>query len=104
MTEECKQVIHPNGDVTVKIPRERYERMYKVRNFILRNEYENGYSRHWMILRAMKEFDCSESFCRTAIKDFTKYHFGEGIRFRPIEYYIEEDKRKRASQRAAQQD
>lgn len=78
-----------------KVDRERYLMSEKVRNWVLRLNYEQGIPVWMGSYRAAKKFGVSLSYVNSALYQWKKWYYDNGVRHRPMELFIEEDKQKR---------
>lgn len=83
-----------DGTLAIQVDKDRYELSEKVRNWVLRLNYEQGIPKWMAVYRAAKKFGVTESYVKTAIIHWRKWCYGAGVRHRPLELFIEEDRKK----------
>lgn len=85
----------PNGKTAQRVSRKHYLMCEHIRNYVLRTNYETGEDIFMLKLKAAKLFNVSERQVDVAIKKFPSWYYYNGERHKPIEAFIEEDKRRR---------
>jgi len=82
----------PNGKTVIKVDKEEYLLCEKIRNYILRMNYELRLPVWMCVLRASKKFGIPDSYAVKALRQWKKWYYNNGLRHRPIELFIKEEK------------
>lgn len=81
-----------NGKEVRRVSEQKYKRYEQIRNYVLRLNYERGVSISMATFKAMCYFKITERDVDIALKEWKKWFYGEGIRHRPIELFIQDEK------------
>ena len=90
-------LILPNGRKIYRVSKAKYLHCEKIRNYILRNNYERG-TEIWLLrFKAMSMFKADEYTINQALYRWKKWYYDAGVRHRPIELFIRDaEKQQRA--------
>lgn len=88
-----------NGSVVRKVSKKKYLLCEQIRNYVYRTNYELGISIEVASLKAQCLFDVDEKTVWRALHYWKNWYYEEGKRHRPIELFIEEDKRRKENEK-----
>lgn len=88
-----------DGSYIRRVSQRKYNRLEQIRNYILRSNYERGVSISMATFKAMCRFKASENEIRQALYEWTTWFYGNGIRHRPIELFIQDDIERRQKEK-----
>lgn len=73
-----------------------YVRYERIRNYILRLRYEWDAPKWLAEYRAISRYKIGEEEIKRAIYEWKNWYYDNGVRHRPIELFIEDEKKKEA--------
>ena len=77
-----------NGRKVYRVSKAKYLRCEKIRNYILRENYERG-TEIWLLkFKAMSKFKADERTINEALYRWRWWYYDAGVRHRPIEAFI----------------
>jgi len=85
-----------DGSIAHRVGKVEYRKYEQIRNYILRTRYERGTSLGMAMLKAMCRFHIDENEVRKALFEWRRWFYGNGVRHRPIEMFIKDDKERLA--------
>lgn len=85
-----EQLKLPNGELVTKVDKDEYLLCEKIRNYILRMNYEIGLPIWICTYRAAKKFNVPEAYATKALRQWRKWYYDNGLRHRPLELFIQE--------------
>ena len=86
-------LILPNGRKVYRVSKSRYRRCERIRNYILRENYERG-TEIWLLkFKAMSMFKADERTINQALYKWKNWYYDAGVRHRPIEEFIRDHER-----------
>ncbi len=80
----------PSGEIVHRVDKEEYLLCEKIRNYILRLNYEFGIPIWICTFRAAKKFNVTENYAKKALRQWRRWYYENGLRHRPIELFIQE--------------
>lgn len=81
-------LILENGKKVYRVSKSRYRRCERIRNYILRENYERG-TEIWLLkFKAMSKFKADEQTINDALYHWRWWYYDAGVRHRPIEAFI----------------
>ena len=81
-------LILENGKKVYRVSKSRYRRCERIRNYILRENYERG-TEIWLLkFKAMSKFKADERTINEALYRWRGWYYDAGVRHRPIEAFI----------------
>lgn len=86
--------IRINRKIYTRVSEEKYRLAERIRNYVLRTNYETGEDKVFLSIRAVKLFTVGIDVVEEAIKEYPKWFYGNGIVHKPIEDFIAADKQK----------
>lgn len=93
----AEYLILPNGRKVYRVTRAKYRKCERIRNYILRENYERG-TEIWLLkFKAMSMFKADEHTINQALYRWRNWYYDAGVRHRPIEAFIrdaEEEEKK----------
>lgn len=89
----AEYLILPNGRKVYRVSKSRYRRCERIRNYILRENYERG-TEIWLLkFKAMSKFKADERTINEALYRWRGWYYDAGVRHRPIEAFIRDHER-----------
>jgi len=84
----AEYLILPNGRKVYRVSKAKYLRSEKIRNYILRENYERG-TEVWLLkFKAMSKFRANEQAINQALYNWKNWYYDACVRHRPIEAFI----------------
>lgn len=83
-----------DGSLAKKVSKNLYFKCEQIRNYIYRTNYERGVSIEILSLKAQCLFKVDDVMVKKALHDWKGWCYGGGARHRPIEMFIEDNKRR----------
>lgn len=83
-----------DGSLSKQVSRSLYLKCEQIRNYIYRTNYERGISIDMLSLKAQCLFGVDEQMVKKALNNWKNWCYCGGVRHRPIEMFIEDDKRR----------
>lgn len=87
-----------DGLLVKKVSKNLYFKCEQIRNYIYRTNYERGISIEMLSLKAQCLFKVNENMVHRALHEWKNWCYGGGVRHRPIEMFIEDDKKRLQSE------
>jgi len=89
----AEYLILPNGRKVYRVSKSMYRRCERIRNYILRENYERG-TEIWLLkFKAMSKFKADERTINKALYRWRGWYYDAGVRHRPIEAFIRDHER-----------
>lgn len=89
----AEYLILPNGRKVYRVSKAKYLRCEKIRNYILRDNYERG-TEIWLLkFKAMSKFKADEHTINQALYNWKNWYYDACVRHRPIEAFIRDHER-----------
>lgn len=95
---QYRQITLQSGEVVTLVDKEKYLLCEKIRNWILRLNYEQRVPKWMAIMKAAKKFGVPESYARTALSQWKHWCYDNGIRHRPLELFIADNEQQLKSE------
>ncbi len=89
----AEYLILPNGRKVYRVPKRKYLRCEKIRNYILRDNYERGTEMWLLKFKAMSKFKTDEHTINQALYNWKNWYYDACVRHRPIEAFIRDHER-----------
>lgn len=84
----AEYLILPTGKKVYRVSKNKYHRCERIRNYILRENYERG-TEVWLLkFKAMSKFKADERTINEALYRWRRWYYDAGVRHRPIEAFI----------------
>lgn len=84
----AEYLILPNGRKVYRVSKSMYRRCERIRNYILRENYERG-TEIWLLkFKAMSMFKADERTINQALYNWKNWYYDACVRHRPIEAFI----------------
>ena len=88
MMLNAEYLILQNGRKVYRVSKSRYRRCERIRNYILRENYERG-TEIWLLkFKAMSKFKADERTINEALYRWRGWYYDAGVCHRPIEAFI----------------